>query len=55
MYKVRAGNSHSISLSSAELLEELMRKDDTFPRRGDMATWTEYRDKNGLGYGPITE
>ncbi|KAF7709704.1 sterol 26-hydroxylase, mitochondrial-like [Silurus meridionalis] len=55
MYKVQTGNNHAISLNSVELLEELMRKDDKFPRRGDMNIWTEYRDKNNLGYGPITE
>lgn len=55
MFKVRGGNTHAISLNSVELLEELMRKDDKFPSRGDMTIWTEYRDMNGLGYGPITE
>ncbi|KAI5623733.1 sterol 26-hydroxylase, mitochondrial [Silurus asotus] len=55
MYKVQTGNNHAISLNSVELLEELMRKDDKFPRRADMNTWTEYRDKNNLGYGPVTE
>ncbi|XP_053483293.1 sterol 26-hydroxylase, mitochondrial [Ictalurus furcatus] len=55
MFKVRGGNTHAISLNSVELLEELMRKDDKFPSRGDMTLWTEYRDMNGLGYGPITE
>ncbi|KAB5577267.1 hypothetical protein PHYPO_G00207940 [Pangasianodon hypophthalmus] len=55
MFKVKGGNGHAISLTSVELLEELMRKDDKFPRRGDMTLWTEYRDMNGLGYGPVTE
>ncbi|MCI4378633.1 hypothetical protein PGIGA_G00218210 [Pangasianodon gigas] len=55
MFKVKGGNIHTISLNSVELLEELMRKDDKFPSRGDMTVWTEYRDMNGLGYGPATE
>ncbi|XP_060786228.1 sterol 26-hydroxylase, mitochondrial-like [Neoarius graeffei] len=55
MYKIRDGNVQKIALNSAELLEELMRKDDKFPCRADMTIWTEYRDMNGLGYGPITE
>ncbi|XP_058248817.1 sterol 26-hydroxylase, mitochondrial-like [Hemibagrus wyckioides] len=55
MYKVRGGNKHTIALNSVELLEELMRKDDKFPMREDMALWTEYRDMHGLGYGPLTE
>ncbi|XP_053351970.1 sterol 26-hydroxylase, mitochondrial-like [Clarias gariepinus] len=55
MYKVRGGDSHTIVLNTVELLEELMRKDDKFPSRGDMTTWTEYRDMNGFGYGPVTE
>ncbi|XP_053351972.1 sterol 26-hydroxylase, mitochondrial-like [Clarias gariepinus] len=55
MYKVSAGNSHSVALNTVELLEEVMRKDDKFPSRGDMTAWTEYRDMNGLGYGPVTE
>ncbi|XP_060786561.1 sterol 26-hydroxylase, mitochondrial-like [Neoarius graeffei] len=55
MYKVRNGSTQAISLNSVELLEELMRKDDKFPCRGDMTTWTEYRDMRDLGYGPVTE
>lgn len=55
MFKLRAGHIHGISICSAELQEELMRKDDKFPSRGDMTIWTEYRDMNGLGYGPSTE
>ncbi|XP_060786560.1 sterol 26-hydroxylase, mitochondrial-like [Neoarius graeffei] len=55
MYKIRDGNGQKIALNSAELLEELMRKDDKFPCRADTTVWTEYRDMNGLGYGPITE
>ncbi|XP_058248816.1 sterol 26-hydroxylase, mitochondrial-like [Hemibagrus wyckioides] len=55
IYKVRGGDKHTIALNSVELLEELMRKDDKFPTRGDMALWTEYRDMHGYGYGPVTE
>ncbi|GAA6078334.1 sterol 26-hydroxylase, mitochondrial-like isoform X1, partial [Tachysurus ichikawai] len=54
MFKVRGGNNHSIALNSVKLLEELMRKDDKFPSRGDKL-WNEYRDMHGLGYGPATE
>ncbi|XP_032424654.1 sterol 26-hydroxylase, mitochondrial-like isoform X2 [Xiphophorus hellerii] len=45
----------SVSVNTAELLEELLRKDEKFPSRGDMSLWTEYRDMRGLGYGPFTE
>ncbi|KAM3862152.1 sterol 26-hydroxylase, mitochondrial [Diretmus argenteus] len=45
----------SVSLSSATLLEEVMRGEEKFPSRGDMSLWTEYRDMRGLGYGPFTE
>ncbi|KAK3569023.1 hypothetical protein QTP86_021576 [Hemibagrus guttatus] len=55
IYKVRGGDKHTIVLNSVALLEELMRKDDKFPTRGDMALWTEYRDMHDLGYGPVTE
>ncbi|KAJ8282579.1 hypothetical protein COCON_G00050980 [Conger conger] len=55
IYKIRVGNYRSIVLSSAELLEELLRKDEKFPCRGDMSIWTEYRDMKGIGYGPFTE
>ncbi|KAI5107332.1 hypothetical protein C0J45_2970 [Silurus meridionalis] len=54
MYKIRSGNSYKIFLNSVELLEEVMRKDDKFPSRGD-TLWSEYRDMKGLGYGPATE
>uniref|UniRef100_A0A8B9LZ94 Sterol 26-hydroxylase, mitochondrial-like n=1 Tax=Astyanax mexicanus TaxID=7994 RepID=A0A8B9LZ94_ASTMX len=55
MFKVTTGAVHNITLSSVELVEELLRKDEKFPCRGDMAVWTEYRDMKGLGYGPFTE
>ncbi|XP_060732793.1 sterol 26-hydroxylase, mitochondrial-like [Tachysurus vachellii] len=55
IYKIRGGDKHTITLNSVELLEELMRKDDKFPTRGDMELWTEYRDRNDLGYGPLTK
>ncbi|KAM4730871.1 sterol 26-hydroxylase, mitochondrial-like [Anableps anableps] len=45
----------SVSVNTAQLLEELMRKDEKFPSRGDMSLWTEYRDMRGFGYGPFTE
>ncbi|KAG9349153.1 hypothetical protein JZ751_029476 [Albula glossodonta] len=55
IYKVKAGGIKSISLNSVELLEELLRKDEKYPSRGDMSVWTEYRDLKGIGYGPFTE
>ncbi|XP_064181309.1 sterol 26-hydroxylase, mitochondrial-like [Anguilla rostrata] len=55
IYKVRVGKYRAIVLNSAELLEELLRKDEKFPCRGDMTLWTEYRDMKGLGYGPFTD
>ncbi|KAJ8247069.1 hypothetical protein GJAV_G00258410 [Gymnothorax javanicus] len=55
IYKKKMGNYESVTLSSAELLEELLRKDERFPCRGDMTIWTEYRDMRGIGYGPFTE
>ncbi|XP_017285840.1 sterol 26-hydroxylase, mitochondrial [Kryptolebias marmoratus] len=45
----------SVSVNTPQLLEELLRKDEKFPSRGDMSLWTEYRDMRGLGYGPFTE
>ncbi|KAF7214367.1 sterol 26-hydroxylase, mitochondrial isoform X2 [Nothobranchius furzeri] len=44
-----------VAVNSPQLLEELLRKDQKFPSRGDMTLWTEYRDMSGLGYGPFTE
>ncbi|KTF86050.1 hypothetical protein cypCar_00014412 [Cyprinus carpio] len=55
LYKVNAGNFQAISINSVDLLEELLRKDEKFPSRGDMTLWTEYRDMKGIGYGPFTE
>ncbi|XP_042171458.1 sterol 26-hydroxylase, mitochondrial-like [Oncorhynchus tshawytscha] len=55
MYKMGMGTFHSIALNSVELLEELLRKGEKFPSRGDMSLWTEYRDLRGIGYGPFTE
>uniref|UniRef100_A0A665VSL0 Sterol 26-hydroxylase, mitochondrial n=1 Tax=Echeneis naucrates TaxID=173247 RepID=A0A665VSL0_ECHNA len=45
----------SVSVSSPKLLEEVLRKDDKFPSRGDMSAWKDYRDMKGFGYGPFTE
>ncbi|XP_015232479.1 PREDICTED: sterol 26-hydroxylase, mitochondrial-like [Cyprinodon variegatus] len=45
----------TVSVNTPQLLEELMRKDEKFPSRGDMSLWTEYRDMRGFGYGPFTE
>ncbi|XP_061579855.1 sterol 26-hydroxylase, mitochondrial [Cololabis saira] len=45
----------SVALNTPQLLEELLRRDEKFPSRGDMSLWTEYRDMKGLGYGPFTE
>ncbi|KAA0715561.1 Sterol 26-hydroxylase, mitochondrial [Triplophysa tibetana] len=55
LYRVNTGNYNCVSISNAELLEELLRKDEKFPSRGDMTLWTEYRDMRGIGYGPFTE
>ncbi|XP_076119823.1 sterol 26-hydroxylase, mitochondrial [Alosa pseudoharengus] len=55
IYKVATGSLHSITLNSVELVEELLRKDEKFPSRGDMSLWTEYRDMRDIGYGPFTE
>ncbi|XP_047225844.1 sterol 26-hydroxylase, mitochondrial-like isoform X1 [Girardinichthys multiradiatus] len=46
---------NSVSVNTPQLLEEVMRNDGTFPTRGDMSLWTEYRDMRGHGYGPFTE
>uniref|UniRef100_A0A3B3ZNL7 Cytochrome P450, family 27, subfamily A, polypeptide 7 n=1 Tax=Periophthalmus magnuspinnatus TaxID=409849 RepID=A0A3B3ZNL7_9GOBI len=45
----------TVALGSAELLEEVLRRDEKFPVRGDMSLWKEYRDTQGIGYGPFTE
>lgn len=55
MYRTQAGSIQSVALNSADFVEELLRQDDRFPSRGDMALWTEYRDMRGYGYGPFTE
>lgn len=45
----------TVAVNSAELLEEVLRRDERFPVRGDMSLWKEYRDTQGIGYGPFTE
>ncbi|XP_069554912.1 sterol 26-hydroxylase, mitochondrial [Brachyistius frenatus] len=45
----------SVSVNTPQLLEEILRKDERFPCRGDMSLWKEYRDMKGFGYGPFTE
>ncbi|XP_037136763.1 sterol 26-hydroxylase, mitochondrial [Syngnathus acus] len=44
----------TVSLNSVALLEQVLRRDDKFPCRGDMSFWKDYRDMKGLGYGPFT-
>ncbi|CAL8266186.1 unnamed protein product [Lota lota] len=52
---IYVGGFKTVSLSSVKLLEEVLRKEEKFPSRGDMSLWTDYRDLRGLGYGPFTE
>ena len=52
---IYVGGFKTVSLSSVKLMEEVLRKEEKFPSRGDMALWTDYRDMRGLGYGPFTE
>ncbi|XP_047458047.1 sterol 26-hydroxylase, mitochondrial [Mugil cephalus] len=44
-----------VSVNTPKLLEEVIRKDEKFPCRGDMSLWKEYRDMKDFGYGPFTE
>uniref|UniRef100_A0A8C5HEG8 Sterol 26-hydroxylase, mitochondrial n=1 Tax=Gouania willdenowi TaxID=441366 RepID=A0A8C5HEG8_GOUWI len=46
---------NQVCVSSPELLEEVLRKEEKFPCRTDMAIWKEFRDMKGFGYGPFTE
>lgn len=46
---------NAVSICTATLLEEVLRNDDKFPKRGDMSIWKEYRDLRGYGYGLFTE
>ncbi|KAI5107331.1 sterol 26-hydroxylase, mitochondrial [Silurus meridionalis] len=55
MVKVQLGSEITVTLTNVDLVEELLRKDEKFPCRGNMTPWTEYRDIRGLGYGPFTE
>lgn len=45
---------NTVRVSTASLLEEVLRNDDKFPNRGDMTLWSEYREIRGYGYGPFT-
>ncbi|XP_061923535.1 sterol 26-hydroxylase, mitochondrial [Entelurus aequoreus] len=45
----------TVALNTPKLLEELLRNEEKFPRRGDMSFWKDYRDMKGFGYGPFTE
>ncbi|MCJ8732778.1 hypothetical protein PDJAM_G00214940 [Pangasius djambal] len=54
MFRVNCGSLNTVCLSSVELLEELLRKDEKFPCRGDASPWAEYREMKDLGYGPFT-
>nr|XP_006636748.1 PREDICTED: sterol 26-hydroxylase, mitochondrial [Lepisosteus oculatus] len=55
LYRAAVGNYNTVNLNTVELLEELLRKDEKYPCRGDMSLWTDYRDMRGVGYGPFTE
>ncbi|KAJ3592410.1 hypothetical protein NHX12_007537 [Muraenolepis orangiensis] len=52
---IYVGGFKTVVLSSVELMEEVLRKEDKFPSRGDMSLWTDYRDLRDLGYGPFTK
>ncbi|TRZ03754.1 hypothetical protein DNTS_009746 [Danionella cerebrum] len=55
LYRMNSGSLQGISISSVDLLEQLLRKDEKFPCRGYMTLWTEHRDLRGFAYGPFTE
>ncbi|XP_073701829.1 sterol 26-hydroxylase, mitochondrial-like [Garra rufa] len=55
LYRVNVGNLQSICINSVDLLEELLRKDEKFPSRGQMDVWREHRGMKGISYGPFTE
>ncbi|XP_003406106.1 sterol 26-hydroxylase, mitochondrial [Loxodonta africana] len=54
MWMTCVGPQISVNLASAPLLEQLMRQEDKYPIRDDMALWKEHRDQQGLSYGPFT-
>ncbi|XP_059198322.1 sterol 26-hydroxylase, mitochondrial [Centropristis striata] len=45
----------SVCVNTPKLLEEVLRNDEKFPSRGELAPWKEYREMGGFGYGPFTE
>ncbi|KAM9347677.1 sterol 26-hydroxylase, mitochondrial-like [Symphorus nematophorus] len=47
--------TNAVCVNTPKLLEEVLRNDNSFPTRGDMSSWTEYRDMRGFSYGPFTE
>ncbi|MBN3308431.1 CP27A protein, partial [Amia calva] len=49
------GYFSTVNLNTVQLVEELLRKDEKYPSRGDMTLWTDHRDLRGVGYGPFTE
>ncbi|KAL1267580.1 hypothetical protein QQF64_032943 [Cirrhinus molitorella] len=55
LYRVNVGNLQTICINSVDLLEELLRKDEKFPSRGQMNLWREHHDIKGISYGPFTE
>ncbi|XP_006867877.1 PREDICTED: sterol 26-hydroxylase, mitochondrial-like [Chrysochloris asiatica] len=54
MWITYLGPQLHVNLASAPLLEQVMRQEDKYPVRSDMALWKEHRDQQGLSYGPFT-
>ncbi|XP_068102145.1 sterol 26-hydroxylase, mitochondrial-like [Hyperolius riggenbachi] len=55
MWKSTVAEVQFVNIASPELLEALLKQEDKYPMRADMAKWRRHRDLKGHSYGPLTE
>ncbi|KAK7882673.1 hypothetical protein WMY93_028847 [Mugilogobius chulae] len=55
MWKSTFGPLRLVNVSSAELIEQVLRQEGRHPVRTDMPHWRSYRELRNKAYGPFTE
>ncbi|KAK6485287.1 cytochrome P450 27C1-like isoform X3 [Huso huso] len=55
LWKSKYGPLVVVNVASADLIEQVLRKEGKLPVRSDMPHWREYRQLRRQAYGPLTE
>ncbi|MBN3300942.1 CP27A protein, partial [Amia calva] len=53
LWKMTFKGRDVVNVADAQLIEKVLRNEGTFPSRGDIKEWKEYRVQNNLEFGPV--